>query len=53
MGVYREQEENGMREGHKDGMARGRSLHISVWEGILSRVLSWDIIWFILDHSTV
>lgn len=52
MGVYREQEENGMREGHKDGIARGEFAHFCV-EGILSRVLSWDIIWFILDHSTV
>lgn len=53
MGVCREQEEDGIREGQKDDMARGRSLYISMWEGIPLRVLSWDIIQFILDHSTV
>ena len=53
MGVCREQEEGGIREGQKDDMARGRSLYISMWEGIPLRVLSWDIIQFILDHSTV
>ena len=53
VGVCREQEEDGIREGQKDDMARGRSLYISMWEGIALRVLSWDIIQFILDHSTV
>jgi len=53
VGVCREQEEDGIREGQKDDMARWRSLYISMWEGIPLRVLSWDIIQFILDHSTV